>query len=543
LVDRAAAALAGRDGDAATELRFHVEAERADVRAALALAAGVVVGAVADEELITPGQRFGIELSVWNGGARPVSIRALEPVLPEGWRAEPDAPLPAEPLAPGTMATRRFTVSVPGDAPATEPYYLRRPRDGDLYRWPADPRLRGLPFQPPTVRALARVAVADVEIPIEREVQYLTAIPTLGEVHRPVRVVPAVSVALEPTVAVLPLNGGVAAMATNGKKASTDTGLDFSVELVAEAPDGVTGTLALELPAGWRAEPESRILRFTGPGERRQVTFRVFPPADATAGTHQVRAVFQTANGRRYDRGYQLIDYPHIRPRPLYSDAVSTVRTFDVRVAPGLRVAYVPGAGDRVPQALAQLGVRPDIIEPADLAAADLDAYDVVVLGIRAYEHRPELRTQNRRLLDYVERGGTLIVQYNQYTFSEGDYAPYPLEIARPHDRVTDETAPVRILDPSHPAVSWPNRITDADFEGWVQERGLYFPHTWDAHYQPLLEMSDPGEEPLRGALLVAPYGEGTYVYTGIAFFRQLPAGVPGAYRLFANLLSLGAER
>jgi len=167
----------------------------------------------------------------------------------------------------------------------------------------------------------------------------------------------------------------------------------------------------------------------------------------------------------------------------------------------------------------------------------------VVIVGIRAYELRPDLRASNARLLDYVRGGGTLIVQYNQYEWSEGGYAPYPLSIARPHDRVTDETAPVTLLDPSHPILSYPNRITDADFEGWVQERGLYFPRTWDERYTPLLEMADPGEEPQRGALLVAKVGDGTYVYTGLALFRQLQAGVPGAYRLLANLLALGEQK
>ena len=186
------------------------------------------------------------------------------------------------------------------------------------------------------------------------------------------------------------------------------------------------------------------------------------------------------------------------------------------------------GAGDAIPEALRQLGIEPVLLDEAALAEGNLNSFDVILTGIRAYEVRPDLVANNQRLLDYVQNGGTLIVQYNKYEFPEGNFAPYPVSMSRPHDRVTDESAPVRLLDRSHPVLSMPNRITEQDWEGWVQERGLYFLNTWDPQFTPLLEMADPGEEPLRGALLVAPYGEGTYVYTGLSLFRQLPEGVPG---------------
>lgn len=291
-----------------------------------------------------------------------------------------------------------------------------------------------------------------------------------------------------------------------------------------------------------RSEPESLPLRFETAGAEWIAEFSVYPPAEPQSGRHTISAVFETDGGERFTRGYQLIDYPHTRPHPLYRPATAVVPAFEVNLPPELRVGYIMGAGDEVPEALRQLGITPDLLDEAALASGDLDAYDVIVTGIRAYEVRPDLVVHNRRLLEYVRRGGTLIVQYNKYEFPEGDFAPYPVTMTRPHDRVTDETAPVRLLDSSHPILSEPNRITDGDFEGWIQERGLYFLHTWDDRYTPLLEMADPGEEPLRSSLLIAPYGEGTYVYTGLAFFRQLPAGVPGAYRLFANLLALGAE-
>jgi hypothetical protein len=200
----------------------------------------------------------------------------------------------------------------------------------------------------------------------------------------------------------------------------------------------------------------------------------------------------------------------------------------------------VEGAGDDAPAALRQLGVEVTPLGPDDLASGDLDHFDAILTGIRAYEVRPDLVANNRRLLQYAQRGGTVVVQYNKYEYTEPGIAPFPVEMARPHDRVTDETARVTLLDPSHPALSWPNRISDEDFAGWTQERGLYFLSEWGDAFTPLLEMADPGEAPKRGSLLVADLGRGRYVYTGLAFFRQLPEGVPGAYRLLVNLLSLG---
>jgi len=526
--------------DPAAELRFHLAAELDDARAALARAGGVLLDAIASSERIVPGQTIEAELTLWNGGAFPLAVARLEPDLPANWAVTPldRAADNVVSLAPGAILRRRFRIAIPADAEPTEPYYLRAPRDGDLYRWPADPALRGLPFEPPTLRARARVDIADRTLDLAREIEYRAVSSVDGESRRPLLVVPAASLELDPGIAILPSK---AAASRKAAQANT-TALRFTVRITTDAPEGISGTLRLLLPPGWTSAPGSIPVTLARPGEKRQFEFQVTPPAGVEPGAFPVRATFEAATGARYDRGYTLIDYHHIRVRPLYREAAATIQVLDVAVADGLRVAYIPGAGDAIPDALRQLGVPVTIIAPADLATADLSNFHTVILGIRAYEHQPELPRQNRRLLEYVERGGTLIVQYNQYRFSGSDLAPYPLTIARPHDRVTDETAPVRLLDPAHPILSWPNRITERDFEGWIQERGLYFPRTWDERYTPLLAMNDPGESPLEGGLLVARYGKGTYVYTGLALFRQLPAGVPGAYRLFANLVSLGVR-
>jgi hypothetical protein len=249
--------------------------------------------------------------------------------------------------------------------------------------------------------------------------------------------------------------------------------------------------------------------------------------------------VAAVAGGRSSEGALTIIDYPHIRPRPLSVPSSAELRVARIALPQLSRVGYVRGAADRVPEALTAVGVPVELLGPDTLERGDLSRYDAIVIGSRAYETDPALVKNNGRLLDYAKNGGLLLVQYQQYPFVDGHFAPFPLTIARPHDRVTDETAPAQEIDSTKALFHAPNEIGPDDWAGWVQERGLYFAHTWDSTYTPLLEMHDPGEGPLQGGLLVAPLGRGTYVYTGLSFFRQLPAGVPGAYRLFMNLLAL----
>jgi LmbE family N-acetylglucosaminyl deacetylase len=510
------------------ELRDAAVAEGADAEAALWRASSLELDAVSDQETVIPGQQVELVVSLWNGGERAVAVRRLEPLLPTGWTASPAEPLPPT-LDPGVLVERRFTVVAAHDAAPTSPYFLRREREGDLYVW-EEGRQVGVPFDAAEVRAVAEVAVVGEPVSATVDGAYLALDRRQGELRRPVRVVPAISLLVDPPSAVVPL------------RASSERGgpLPVSVRVRSEAPSGAAGTLELAVPTGWRAEPASAPLTFAAAGEERTVGFTLVPPSRPAAGRVEVAARFVTDDGETFGNGATLVDYPHVLPHPIYRDARLALHTFDIAVPEGLRVGYIPGAGDDAPAALRQLGVDVTVLQGPALATADLRQFDALLTGIRAYEVNADLVAQNSRLLDYARRGGTLIVQYSKYEYTEPGIAPYQVAMARPHGRVTNENAPVRLLHPDHQALSWPNRITSTDFEGWQQERGLYFLSEWDDRFTPLLEMADPGEDAERGSLLIAPLGEGTYVYTGIAFFRQLPEGVPGAHRLLVNLLSLG---
>lgn len=511
------------------ELRFRIREELRQAERALRLAAGIELSVLSDDARVVPGQTFTLTLQLWNGGGDDRTVHALEPELPAGWTAEPLDSMPTVLLA-GALAVRRFRVQVPRSVPDMGPWYLRLPRGGDMYRWPEDPALRTQAFESDRIRAVADLRVGAEPLRIRENAAFRDVDKALGERFIPVLLVPAVNVDVEPRVAVIALAG------TDG----SDPVTAVAVVLSDASQRAIEGTVRLETPAGWMVEPSSARIRLEGENSRATVRFDVRPPADLDPGRFAVTAVFEADTGQRYARGYDVIEYPHTRPRTLFEPATAVFSAFPVAVAPGLRVGYVEGAGDVGPEALAQLGVAVDLLDEAALSSRDLTPYSAIVTGIRAYEVRPELATANARLLEYVAGGGTLIVQYNKQEYPAGDFAPYPVTMAGRAGRVTDEGSPVRFLAPEHPVLAAPNRIGPGDFEGWVQERGLYFLEQWDDRYTPLLELMDPGEDWQRGSLLVTEYGRGRFAWVALSLFRQLPQAVPGAYRLLANLVSWG---
>ncbi|MBI4520054.1 MAG: hypothetical protein HY701_04415, partial [Gemmatimonadetes bacterium] len=545
---RALLELASAAGEAGAELA-HVMRERvAGVSRALLAAGSVVLDVRVDDDVVVPGQEVTAEIELWNAGpfevrAAPGRLEGSSFVVVSGPGEAAGASAAEEVTVPaGAVRTWRFRLRVQqesGSAYASEPYYLRRPMDGWIYRWPEDPALRAQPFNRPPLEGAVDVRLVIEErggsrpaavVPVRATVAatYRGEDRMVGELRRPILVVPRISVQARPRQLIWPLGAQAARTIT--------------VTVRSAAADPMAGSLRLELPAGWVSQPSERRFQLAAGGGT-ELSFDLRAPANAPVGEFPVRVIAQDEQGNSYTRGYALVDYPHVEPVPLFEDAVTTVKVFPVAVAQGRRIGYVMGAGDEVPEAIRQLGPEVEMIGPQMLEGGDFGRFAVIVIGVRAYEVRPDLASANARLLDYVRAGGVLLVQYNQYEYADGGFAPYPVKMQRPHDRITDETARVTILDPASPVFAEPNRITAADFDGWVQERSLYMLSDWDPAYSPQLEMADPGEPPKRGGLIVGRLGEGLYVYTGLAFFRQLPAGVQGAYRLFANLLSLDPSR
>ncbi len=303
--------------------------------------------------------------------------------------------------------------------------------------------------------------------------------------------------------------------------------------------DRATGTVQPKVPQGWSVAPPSATVTFSESGQH-SAAFKELPDG-AKEARYRVRALFN-ADGHDYGEGYSLVARPDLGGFFYYQPAEQRASVVEVKVPPDLKIGYIMGAGDDIPQVLRQLGFDVTLLTADDVAHADLSRFGTIVLGIRAYDTREDVTKNNSRLLDYVRNGGTLLVQYNTSPgdFNGGHYTPYPASLSR--DRVTVEQAPVTVLDAQSPVFHYPNQIAEHDFDGWVQERGLYFMDQWDPHFTPLLASHDPGEQPQKGGLLLAQYGKGYYIYTGYAFFRQLPFGVPGAIRLYVNLLSVGHE-
>ncbi|MBV8828351.1 MAG: PIG-L family deacetylase [Acidobacteriaceae bacterium] len=341
----------------------------------------------------------------------------------------------------------------------------------------------------------------------------------VGEPDSPLEAVPSLSISVTPSSGAIPL---------------PTTSFPLSVEVRTEELQPVAGRVHLLLPAGWRSQPLNAAFVLHHPNEKQQLSFRVMP-ANMEHGKYTLTAVAQTPTFTTHE-GFRRVGYPGLIPTDLYSPATYTASLLDVKVAPGLKVAYLPGTGDEVQRALEDLGVHVTTLTVQDVMQGKLDGYDVVVLGVQAYSAHTELAAANRNLLAYARAGGVLIAQYERGHF---DYGPYPLSLGVA-EKVVEETAPVRLLMPHSPLLNWPNRITETDFDGWEEERGHGFMASWDQRYQALLETHDLGQKPQKGALLLARTGKGTYVYVALALYRELPRGVPGAYRLLANLLSVG---
>lgn len=492
-----------------------------DLDEAIALVAGLWTELQADKYLAVQGTTAKIKIAAIQRNGEEVSLQSV---------AFSGVPGVAN-VVKAAKLERNKTLTVPldwavaADAPLTQPYFLVEPRSDAMFKV-SDMDLLGRPQSPAPVIATMKFLVAGSEITLTREITHRYVDRGVGELTRPVTIVPPVSVRLALDALVFP---GV-----ESRK--------VEVILTSNLAD-TKGSLKLNVPQGWRVEPAALDFSVKAAAEEKTLSFVVTPPSGESMGTLAAVAV---VNGREITQGTRVIQYPHIPPQTLAPKATAKLVRFTGKNL-AKRVGYVMGAGDEVPDALRQLGSEVIMLTEQDLTTGDLSQFDAIVTGVRAYNTRPDLRANAQRIFDeYIAKGGTYIVQYNvqEGGFFGGDplllskVGPYPITVSR--DRVTDELAPMNFPKPDHRLLQYPNQVSAKDFQGWVQERGLYYASKWDEKYEPLFSANDPGEKPMTGGTLYAKYGKGNYIFTGEAWFRQLPAGVPGAFRIFANFLSVG---
>lgn len=469
-----------------------------------------------------PGQSFRVDGRIFNENSMPLTVDRVEVMASDGkdWSIRQNDAGKVREIAPDKEGRWGFAVTVPADAALTRPYFSR-PDEEQPYYDLTDERYRNLPLAPYPLAMRATLTYNGVPFAVEQTVQTNQRVNGVGLVSNPLLVAPAISVTVSPSAGAVPL----------GSKSFA-----FTATVHSNVKGPAQGILRLKLPRGWRSSPVEAPFSFMRDGEDHTIVFSVSP--DLVKATDYKIVAAAEYNGQTYEEGYHLAGYPGIRPYPLYRPATYRAVGVEVQTAPGLHIGFLPGTGDDVPKALDNLNQNVRVLAESDLTQGDLSGYDAIILGVRAYAVRNDLKAANGRLLEYVKNGGVLIVQYNLQGFESSD-GPFPLNLGASPEKVVDENSPVKFPDASNPALSWPNKVTAADFKGWVEERGHGFAQTWDSHYQPLVETHDPEQDPQEGGLLLARYGKGFYVYDALALYRQLPAGVPGAYRLLGNLVSL----
>jgi LmbE family N-acetylglucosaminyl deacetylase len=486
--------------------------KRAQLDRVIIACLGLSVETTLPSSEVLPGAKLALHHAVTVRASMPVRWMSVRYPANKGKIGQPIT------VIAGTPATRDTVQTLPSDTPLTQPYWLREEGAAGIARV-TDPALISLPENPPAfpiehVFEIAGQTITVMDEPVQVD----------GASRRRLGVISPVSLRFVSDVALF----------------APGASLPVEVE-VTSSISSAAGQLRLELPDGWKVlPPVTQPFRLSRIGEKQRLSFTVTAPLQPSTATFGVRA---DVGGRQIRNIRSEVRYDHLPRQLLQPPARLRGVVLDVAVR-AKNIGYLPGAGDAVGESLEQLGCSVTSLKTADLTLEKLKDFDAVVLGVRAFNEHKELSSNLSGLLAYVENGGTVIVQYNRPNgLQDKVLGPYPLSIqgGAPQFRVTDEKAPVTFLAPDHPALTTPNPITAADFEGWLQERGAYYPSSWDeTHYTSILAMNDPGQTPLKSALLVAKHGSGYFVYTGLSFFRQLPAGVPGAYRLLANLISLG---
>ncbi len=493
-----------------------------------------------DRARISPGQAVRVSVRLWNPlGLQSASVD-LAVEVPAGWEVVLDETSPSSLSSSHLMMEVSYRVKSPATADLSCPYWLRRPRSPYRYSWPEPPPLEH-PFGPPLIAARCRIGLGQRDILMHAPGRRREAFPG-GYRELPLSVIPPISFRPKSLNIFLPTGAAekqLELLAT-ARSSATDDG----------AADGL---LTVDAPPGWRVTPSAHTVLLSTPDDLLSLSFAVQVPAGEPAGRYPLRYVVRCGEvgydtlSETVRAGEHAMEQPDesscLREEYVTAPAVLQVHLIDVTFARGYRYAYVKGAAESIIDALDHFGVEFHLISDNEMGYLDFGQFDAIVIGPDAYLTRDELRKNASRFLKYVAGGGTLIVQYQNYTFQSGNFCPYPFRFNQPHDRITVADAPVTVIRPEHFVFHVPNQIVAADFADWVQDRGMYFFGEWDQRYEACLACNDPGEEPKMGGLLITGYGRGTYVYTGYSFHRQIPAGVSGAFRLFANLLGIPEAR
>ncbi len=470
---------------------------------------------------VVAGDAFRVTVHIANEGSEPIDITESELVshAGTGWTLNPSSPATGT-LKANDALDQPIAVTVPADAELTKPYFSRKTVEQSYYDI-LKPEYLGLPTVPYPLSAEVTYKYGGAEAHLSGVVQATHRYVGPGPALEPLWVAPAISLTVSPEAGIVPI----------GNKS-----LPLRVSLRSSAKGPAQGTVKLDLPAGWTSEPASIPFNTEGYNDERTLNFTVMPNNVQTR-PYEITAVAESG-GKTFREGFELPGYVDLRPYPYYRPATYQTTGVDLKIAPNLKVAYIMGSGDDVPQSLENMGIHVAVLSPQDVATADLSSYSAIVLGVRTYSARPELTRANARLLNYAKNGGVLIAQYQSTDFGSA-LTPYPFTLGGNGDRVVEEDNKVTVLAPNDPVFNFPNHITAADFDGWVEERGHGFPLSWGPQWTALTEMHDTDQDPQKGGLLYAHYGKGAYVYTAYAFFREMPEGVPGSFRIMANLLSL----
>lgn len=482
-----------------------------EIKDIIAACAGLYLEAVAENQEATPGSSVKLKIEAINRSNVKFDLTSIK-IQPEGKDF-----IQNKTLNKNVGENFEIDITIPENAAYTDPYWLKKEGTVGMYRVDEQKNI-GVPDIIREIKAEFILTINSVEIPYERLVVYKYNDEVKGEVYKPFDIVPEVTTTFSDKVKIF----------------NTNESKSIGIKIKA-GKENIKGNLHLELPKGWQASPTEIPFELNRKGSEQTVTFEITPPANASEIDAKAVA---TINGKKFDKEQIIINYEHISNQQVLKTSSAKFIKLDIKTG-NEKIAYIMGAGDEVPEYLMQMGYDVTLVKASEISKEKLQPFDVAIMGIRAYNTIDELEFKQAILFDFVKEGKTMIVQYNTTgKFVTKEIAPYPLKISR--DRVTEEDAEVRFLQPNHKILNSPNKITSNDFTGWVQEQGLYYPDEWDKAFTPILSSNDNGENPKNGALLVASYGKGYYIYTGLSFFRELPAGVPGAYRLLANMISIG---